>query len=837
MKGMRNWLAVVRLLLASAWRRAAARLARARRYGEHSSVLFVFAVFGALAMQVMLGLAYLVFARTTADAEHEAGSRLMISDYSYNAMLAVEQHRSELGGNAGESAKPRALSEDLWELMAMRLQMRRGGTDEYWLSEIKRRYQVEGSSAFAPEPERDHWFDFDGEGAAGALTLMIALSFLSLAMQGEGMVMDTQRRRHPMWEWYLGFPVPQSAVFVAEALAPVVSNPMLFTAPLLLAAIAGFHADSMAVALCTLPIAIPLVLVAAVYAKVFEVLIMLRSSARNRSSWLMLLSGIGFLCLMAPILLLNSRSFAYQIAAQLLPVFTALPSANVLIETGTLAGWLRALATSSGIAAGLLLPAIVILRFATARGLEGGFGDNAAPVVGALQPAKGIISRWLSDPILRKDWLWLKRDRGALLQLIGIPLALVFFQGFNLRGLISLSDLSWHRLAGVVVGLGAYMLFMAGPRALTSEGPALMLTMSWPRALEDTLRAKVRLIFALVTAMVWISLAVVVWMFPADTLYLLLVAVAWPLIGLSISEKAVTLIQAPASSGESEPLPSAQTLAASLGNLTFAIGLYTAQWHLAIAAIAFNWVFAGALWQNFRVRLAYLFDPESRPAIRPPTVLGSLIAVVALLEVGTLFSLPFLFFLGKGAVHYAQAIGYGLAAIVVCCVVAWQYNKKSVSLGEIFCIDDQTALAPGLGCALALLAGVALGLLGLGYQHWLATSHWTELSDTVQRSREFFDASPQVRKAYAIMAIGIAPWVEEFLFRGLMFRAMWSEWGMTKALLVTSFFFAALHPMLAWPMVFALGASSALLFARTRALLPCILMHVCYNAVVVWGSF
>jgi membrane protease YdiL (CAAX protease family) len=277
-------------------------------------------------------------------------------------------------------------------------------------------------------------------------------------------------------------------------------------------------------------------------------------------------------------------------------------------------------------------------------------------------------------------------------------------------------------------------------------------------------------------------------------------------------------------------------MAASLGNLTFAIGLYTAQWHLAIAAIAFNWVFAGALWQSFRARLAYLFDPESRPAIRPPTVLGSLIAVVALLEVGTLCSLPFLLILGKEAAHYAQALGYGLAAVVICAVVCWQHNKKSVSIGEIFCIDDQTALAPGMGCALAVLAGVALGLVGLGYQHLLATSHWTELSDAVQRSREFFEASPQARKAYAIMVIGIAPWVEEFLFRGLMFRAMWSEWGMTRALLASSFFFAALHPMLAWPMVFALGAGSALLFARTRALLPCILMHTSYNAVVVWGS-
>jgi membrane protease YdiL (CAAX protease family) len=836
MKDVRNWMAVVWLLLGAAWRRGGARLARARRNGDHSSIAFLFAVLGALAMQIMFGFSFLVFARTTSEVELEAGAQLMIPDYAYEEMLDEQRSRSETGV---ESAEPtdQSMSRSLqWQLSALRLQGRRGGSEADWLHEIERRYRDEGSKAFVPEPE-GAWLDFYGNAAPRALALLIALGLLSLALQGEGMVMDTQRRRHPMWEWYLGYPIPQSAVFVAEALAPVVSNPMLFTAPLLLAAIAGFHADSALVALCALPVAIPLVLVAAVYAKVFEVLIMLRSSARNRSSWLLLIGGLGFLFMFLPMLLMNSRSSGYWIAAQLMPVFNILPSASVLIETSTVSGWLHAMATSSLIAMGLLLPAIVVLRFATARGLESGFGDTAAPVTEALQRGNKGISRWLRDPILRKDWLWLKRDRGALLQLIGIPLVLVLFQGFNLRNVMTHADLNWHRLAGVVVGLGAYMLFASGPRALMSERPALMLTMSWPRALEDTLRAKVRLILVLVTAIVWCCLAIIAWMFPADTLYLLLVAIVWPLFALSISEKAVTLIQTPASSGEPEPLPRVQVMAAALGNLTFAIGLYTAQWHLAIAAIVFNWVFAGALWQGFRVRLEYLFDPESRPAIRPPTVLGSLIAVVALLEIGTIFNLLFQLMLDKGAEPYAQVLGYGVAATLVSGVVWWQYSLKGVHLGEIFRIDDHTTWAPVAGCLLALLVGAALGVLALGYQHWLASLPWSELSEAIQRSAKHFDASTQARRSYAIMAVAIAPWVEEFLFRGLMFRAMWSEWGMTRALLMSSFFFAALHPMLAWPMVFALGACSAILFARTRTLLPCILMHVCYNAIVVWGSF
>src|SRR5205823_2196667 len=106
--------------------------------------------------------------------------------------------------------------------------------------------------------------------------------------------------------------------------------------------------------------------------------------------------------------------------------------------------------------------------------------------------------------------------------------------------------------------------------------------------------------------------------------------------------------------------------AAGLGNFTFAIGLFTSQWQLVIAAIALNWVFAGALWQGFRHRLAYLFDPQSEPELRPPTILSSVVAIVAVMEIGAIASIPFIVVVGADAALYARAMGYGLAAFCVC---------------------------------------------------------------------------------------------------------------------------------------------------------------------------
>jgi membrane protease YdiL (CAAX protease family) len=83
------------------------------------------------------------------------------------------------------------------------------------------------------------------------------------------------------------------------------------------------------------------------------------------------------------------------------------------------------------------------------------------------------------------------------------------------------------------------------------------------------------------------------------------------------------------------------------------------------------------------------------------------------------------------------------------------------------------------------------------------------------------------------MAVGFAPIAEEYLFRGLLFRALDREWGGARASCGSACFFAIYHPPLAWLPVALLGAASALLFKRGGHLLPCVLLHMTYNAGVV----
>jgi membrane protease YdiL (CAAX protease family) len=84
-----------------------------------------------------------------------------------------------------------------------------------------------------------------------------------------------------------------------------------------------------------------------------------------------------------------------------------------------------------------------------------------------------------------------------------------------------------------------------------------------------------------------------------------------------------------------------------------------------------------------------------------------------------------------------------------------------------------------------------------------------------------------------VMAVGFAPFAEEYLFRGLLFRALDRVWGGWKAVVGSAAFFAIYHQPLAWPLVFSVGALNAMLFKRTRRLAPAVVLNMLYNAVVL----
>jgi len=666
---------------------------------------------------------------------------------------------------------------------------------------------------------------------------------LMLVMQGEGPELDVQRRRHPMWEWLLSHPVRPGAMFCAEMLAPTAANPLFWSAPLMPGILYGFiHGPALGV-LAAVVVGVPATVAAACLGKALEIGALLRFAPRSRGALLGLMGWLGYATMtllffgwlmIEPLATAAAgplRPFAGRPWPLLGLVLGKVSDGTFSFTVGMLACWLL-----SGIVAAVSVGFSV---WSAKRGLSAP-ADSLKP-----RRAHGRHARFGRNPLYRKELLWFARDRSALVQALLVPLTMASFQLFNLRGMIAEAQGTWNYLCGAAIIFGTYFLAVLGPRSLASEGPALWIALTWPRGLESLLRAKARLWTLVSSGIVGLILCYTAYQFPADIGSVALVGVGWVLFARSMAEKAVTLATVTGPSGEAEKIPAGRRWAIYLGTLTFAIGVLTRQWSVAVTGIVYSMMTAAAMWQNFRARLPYLYDSWSERLPPAPTLMHAMIAITLLVEGGAIMNGIAQGFAARDMAAIMRAFAYGVSAACVSVGVARFLANRGVRMADTWRwrpVDPGTAL-PGwrldasgrqsllasllIGC----LLGLALGLLGRGYLAILHQSDW--IGEMLDKASAQMDSVPHLRASYFIMAVLFAPIAEEYLFRGLLYRALEREWRGWRAVAGSAAFFAIYHPVLSWLPVGLLGITNALVFKKTGRLAPAVLLHTVYNAVIL----
>jgi membrane protease YdiL (CAAX protease family) len=92
---------------------------------------------------------------------------------------------------------------------------------------------------------------------------------------------------------------------------------------------------------------------------------------------------------------------------------------------------------------------------------------------------------------------------------------------------------------------------------------------------------------------------------------------------------------------------------------------------------------------------------------------------------------------------------------------------------------------------------------------------------------------------YALIAIFLAPPIEEFLFRGVVFTGLSKSWGVPAASVAATLVFTAAHlpQMMGYLpgllLIATVGALTLFLRRRTDSLLPGMVLHSTYNSLVV----
>jgi uncharacterized protein len=102
---------------------------------------------------------------------------------------------------------------------------------------------------------------------------------------------------------------------------------------------------------------------------------------------------------------------------------------------------------------------------------------------------------------------------------------------------------------------------------------------------------------------------------------------------------------------------------------------------------------------------------------------------------------------------------------------------------------------------------------------------------------QMIESSTAVRYVVSILAVGTAPFIEEFMYRGVLYAPLQKLAGAPVAVSVVLALFTIIHVPQYWPNFGAIAAVAALsialtvIRAATGRLLPCIIIHLVFNAI------
>lgn len=852
---------VVRLLWAAARRRAAGRARRQREImGRRNkgnptdglgALTRVFAILAVCLIHGIMGWGVLQLAKGTDEVEIrrdnriaiEPGDRLLLDDLVAQHAVVTERKRqlAALTHPTYEDRIRMIKAEQARDAILSRLvertapdRRRRNVTPKH-RGAVGEQFFVHGADGFVvldPSLARKLAQSHDTPTViVPMVAVMLAWWLGMLVCQGEGLELDVQRRRHPMWEWLLSHPIRPGHAFYAELLAPLMANPFYFAAPVFFWMVFGHLFGTWTGLLAALLSGLPVAVATSCLNKALETTAMLKLGARSRGAVLGMVSWFGYVAMILPFFLMQFKDFGPLLtgaAGRITPWFPAWPVRALTLGWGEVSALPEVVISWWVVSAALIAFALWVTHRATTQGLQAPT-DGLGPVRAPLLAGSGRLG---ASPLHRKELLWLLRDKSAVVQVVLIPLTIGAVQAMQFRGLYRTMSASWAMLCGLAIVCGTYFLLVLGPRSLASEGGALWLSLTWPRGLEDLLKAKARLWSRIANVVVGAVLLVTCWLFPAAWWKILLVGCGWLVFGSTLSLKAVSLVTAPSSSGEPEPPDRAKRWIALIGTLAFGTGVMTQSWHVAIIGIVFSSLVSVAMWQGLRARLPYLFDPWSEQPVPAPSLLHATVGIALMVEIIGVVAGIASAAGGPSSLWLARALSYGLVGAVACVYMQSFLAERGVRLEEIIRWPGP-APRPTLptGLALGAGAGAGLALLATGY---------LALLKFVPAARESLVETAKIAAAYEgqkfwiyLLAVGFAPIAEEYFFRGLLFRTLDRELGDWRALVLSAAFFAVFHPPLAWIPVACLGLFTAWLFKYTRHLLPCVACHGAYNAGVL----
>lgn len=133
-----------------------------------------------------------------------------------------------------------------------------------------------------------------------------------------------------------------------------------------------------------------------------------------------------------------------------------------------------------------------------------------------------------------------------------------------------------------------------------------------------------------------------------------------------------------------------------------------------------------------------------------------------------------------------------------------------------------------------MMASVVIAFILFGMAWAIAWLLGTEKQTALE---QIINSSIAARYSIAFLAVFTAPFVEEFIYRGILYSALQRLVGVAGAVIIVLALFTLIHVPQYWPnfgVIAAIGLLSlslTIIRARSGRLLPCVLIHFIFNGI------
>lgn len=440
-------------------------------------------------------------------------------------------------------------------------------------------------------------------------------------------------------------------------------------------------------------------------------------------------------------------------------------------------------------------------------------------------------SRGASKPIDRglgiagRELRILLRDRTHLTQTVAVPAILITLNLFANPALAGATEVaSFSTGLAIVFGCAVYAGLIASSRLLVIEGQSIWMLWSFPQPVAEILRRKTVLIrnaALLVFVVGFAGFAVL----PQSVFEVGRLALAMVNAALLIE-----IICGVAVHGTRDvETPDRARIGAASGYLSLvflAVGVSVVvldHWWLGLALSAQLIAIRAALWQAVDRGTPYLLDPGAAPPARGLAYHGLVASLVFFaMQTGLQIALKSS---GYEAVT-STTVAYGGAAAITALVILIAMPQRNYPNVYRFSIAPDR-----LGRALAtfvILTGVTTAT-GAMYLQLVADMDWFRAAIEERPDFQHLHTGIQL----VVLMVILAPMLEEWLFRGLIYTGLRTSTSPRTAILISAMVFTSVHPAASWIPVFVLGVCTAIARERTGSLAIPMAIHAAHNWAVM----